>query len=409
MVYGLFYVGLIVVFDLICVSCDIVRKVGYIEGQMKQLCWGQVDFFIVMDVMEVVCKVEVVGCCVIYMEVGQFLILVLLVVCQVLVVGLDYLLGYIVVLGFLVLCQGIVVFYWCWYGLDLDFVWVIVILGSSGVFILVFLVLFDVGDCVVLGELGYFSYCQILCVMLIQLVGIFICVEDCYQLCLQDLLQVQGLIFVLFGNFLGIVLCWDELVVLIVCVVELGMSVILDEIYYGLDYGVGFYIVLEVMDDVFVINSFLKYFSMMGWCVGWMVVLFDMICMVEWLVQNMFICLFYVSQVVVLVVLDCIFEVEVNLMVYVENCCLMLECLLQMGFICIVLFEGVFYIYVDVLDLIGDSLVFVVEIFEGVGVVVMLGLDFDLYCGVGMLCFSYVGLMVDIVEGLDCLVVFMVV
>lgn len=100
-------------------------------------------------------------------------------------------------------------------------------------------------------------------------------------------------------------------------------------------------------------------------------------------------------------------EFEVNMVVYCENWCLMLEGLLKVGFIKFVLFDGVFYVYVDVSDFIDDSCVFVVEVLEKVKVVVISGLDFDWECGYGMLCFFYVCFSVDIVEGLVWFEIFM--
>ncbi|HRM74541.1 MAG TPA: aminotransferase class I/II-fold pyridoxal phosphate-dependent enzyme, partial [Paracoccus sp. (in: a-proteobacteria)] len=93
---------------------------------------------------------------------------------------------------------------------------------------------------------------------------------------------------------------------------ELGISVISDEIYHGLDYGAGFHSALEVSDDVVVINSFSKYFSMTGWRVGWMVVPEPMIRTVERIAQNMFICPPHASQVAALAALDCVDEAEAN-------------------------------------------------------------------------------------------------
>lgn len=105
--------------------------------------------------------------------------------------------------------------------------------------------------------------------------------------------------------------------------------------------------------------------------------------------------------------MDCDEELQVNIVVYVENCCLMLVELFKVGFECFVLLDGVFYVYVDVLEFIEDSCVFVFEILDQVGVVVMLGFDFDFKEGYKWLWFLYVCSIDDICEGLICLVIFM--
>ncbi|MTH63677.1 pyridoxal phosphate-dependent aminotransferase [Paracoccus shanxieyensis] len=376
---------------------------------MKQSRRGQVDPFIVMDVMEAARKAEAAGRRVIHMEVGQPSTPAPLAARQALAAGLDHPLGYTVALGLPALRQGIAALYRRWYGLDLDPARVIVTSGSSGAFILAFSALFDAGDRVALGEPGYPSYRQILRAMSIQPVGIPTRAEDRYQPRPQDLPQAQGLILASPGNPSGTVLRRDELAALTARAAELGMSVISDEIYHGLDYGAGFHTALEVTDDVFVINSFSKYFSMTGWRVGWMVVPPDMIRTVERLAQNMFICPPHASQVAALAALDCIPEAEANLTVYAENRRLMLERLPQMGFTRIAPPEGAFYIYADVSDLTGDSLAFAAEILEGAGVAVTPGLDFDPHRGAGTLRFSYAGSTADIAEGLDRLAAFMAV
>ena len=64
---------------------------------------------------------------------------------------------------------------------------------------------------------------------------------------------------------------------------------IVDESYHGLTYGFDAQSVLEFADDVFVNNSFSKYFCMTGWRLGWMIVPEDYVSSVEKLAQNLYI------------------------------------------------------------------------------------------------------------------------
>ncbi|QFQ87115.1 aminotransferase class I/II-fold pyridoxal phosphate-dependent enzyme [Paracoccus kondratievae] len=375
---------------------------------MRQSRRGQVDPFIVMDVMEAARKAEAKGRHIIHMEVGQPSTPAPEGARRALAAALDRPLGYTVALGLPELRQGIAALYQRWYGIDLDPARVVVTPGSSGAFILAFSALFDAGDRVALGEPGYPSYRQILRAMSLTPVGIQTRVDDRYQPRPQDLpADAQGLILASPGNPSGTVLRREELAGLTAKAAELGMNVISDEIYHGLDYGAGFHSALEVTDDVFVINSFSKYFSMTGWRVGWMVVPEDMIRTVERIAQNMFICPPHASQVAALAALDCVDEAEANLAVYAGNRRLMLERLPRIGFDRIAPPEGAFYIYADVSELTGNSLNFAAEILEKAGVAVTPGLDFDPHRGAQTLRFSYAASTAEIAEGLDRLAAFM--
>ncbi|WP_449043398.1 pyridoxal phosphate-dependent aminotransferase [Paracoccus versutus] len=375
---------------------------------MRQSRRGQVDPFIVMDVMEAARKAEAQGRRIIHMEVGQPSTPAPQGARRALAAALDRPLGYTVALGLPELRQGIAGLYKRWYGLDLDPARVVVTPGSSGAFILAFSALFDAGARVALGEPGYPSYRQILRAMSLQPVGIPTRAEDRYQPRPGDLpADAQGLILASPGNPSGTVLRREELAGLTARAAELGMNVISDEIYHGLDYGAGFHSALEVTDEVFVINSFSKYFSMTGWRVGWMVVPDGMIRTVERIAQNMFICPSHASQVAALAALDCVDEAEANLAVYAENRRLMLERLPKIGFSRIAPPEGAFYIYADVSELTTDSLAFAAEILERAGVAVTPGLDFDPHRGAQTLRFSYAAGAAEIAEGLDRLAAFM--
>jgi len=369
---------------------------------------GQVDPFIVMDVMEAARKAEDAGRHIIHMEVGQPSTPAPKGARRALAAALDQPLGYTVALGLPELRRGIAGLYRRWYGIELNPERVVVTPGSSGAFILAFAALFDAGDRVALGEPGYPSYRQILRAMSLQPVGIPTRAENRYQPRLQDLpSDVQGLILASPGNPSGTVLRREELAALTARAAELGMNVISDEIYHGLDYGAGFHSALEVTDEVFVINSFSKYFSMTGWRVGWMVVPETMIRTVERIAQNMFICPPHASQVAALAALDCVEEADANLAIYAENRRLMLERLPGIGFDRIAPPEGAFYIYADVSELTDNSLNFAAEILEKAGVAVTPGLDFDPLRGARTLRFSYARSTADIAEGLDRLAGFM--
>ncbi|WP_022707401.1 pyridoxal phosphate-dependent aminotransferase [Paracoccus zeaxanthinifaciens] len=374
---------------------------------MRKSDRGQVDPFIVMDVMADAARAEAAGRHIIHMEVGQPGTPAPEGARRALADALDAPLGYTVALGLPELRQGIADLYRRWYGIDLDPARVVVTAGSSGAFVLAFSALFEAGDKVAMGFPGYPSYRQILRAMSLDPVGIPTRPEDRFQPRPEDLPDAQGLIVASPGNPSGTVLTVPELQALSDATKARGMTLISDEIYHGLSYGDRCHSALEVTDDVIVINSFSKYFSMTGWRVGWMVVPPDMVRTFERLAQNMFICPPHASQIAALAALDCIPEAEANLAVYARNRSLMLEGLPKAGFDRIAPPEGAFYVYADVSHLTDNSLDLAREILDGAGVAVTPGLDFDPERGGQWLRFSYARATEDIAEGLRRLTDFM--
>jgi aspartate/methionine/tyrosine aminotransferase len=364
---------------------------------------SDVDPFIVMDVMEAARAAEAAGRHIIHMEVGQpgtpapagaraALAAAM---------GQDAL-GYTVALGLPALRTRIARLYREGHGIDLDPERVIVTAGSSGAFLLAFTALFDAGDRVALGDPGYPSYRQILKALSLTPVGIPARRENRLQPAPEDLPHdIAGLIVASPANPTGTMLDRAALAALIEAAQARGAAFISDEIYHGIEYDRKAVSALEITDDVYVINSFSKYFSMTGWRIGWMVVPEAHVRTVERLAQNMFICPPHASQVAALAAMDCADELQANLAVYTENRRLMLEGLPKAGITTFAPPDGAFYVYADVSDLTDDSLAFARRILDEAGVAVTPGLDFDPVRGRHTLRFSYARATADIAEGLD--------
>ena len=311
-------------------------------------------------------------------------------------------LGYTVSLGLPALRAGIAALYGRWYGVDLDPGRVVVTAGSSGAFLLAFTALFDAGDRVGLGEPGYPSYRQILKALSLVPVGVQARAENRLQPVPADFagLDLQGLVVASPGNPTGTMLSREALGDLMGFARDRGLRLVSDEIYHGLHHGARAVSALELGDDVYVVNSFSKYFSMTGWRVGWMVVPQDHVRTVERLAQNLFICAPHAAQVMALAALDCTEELEANRATYASNRSLMLEGLPKAGFTRFAPPDGAFYIYADVGELTGNAREFAAELLREAGVAVTPGLDFDPIRGARTLRFSYAGATADIVEGL---------
>ena len=377
---------------------------------MRRSGRGQVDPFIVMDVVEAARAAEQAGRHIIHMEVGQPFSPAPAAARAALATAMEQSsLGYTTSLGIPALRTGIADLYQRWYGVDLDPARVVVTAGSSGAFLLAFTALFDAGDRVGIGEPGYPSYRQILKALSLVPVGIPARDANRLQPVPADLagLNLHGLIVASPGNPSGTMLSRDALAGLVNHAAAHQISFVSDEIYHGLHYGDRAVSALEITDDAYVINSFSKYFSMTGWRVGWMVVPQDHIRTVERLAQNMFICAPHAAQVVALAALDCVDELEGNRVIYAANRALMLDGLPKAGFDRIAPPDGAFYIYADVSALTDDSVSFAAELLRETGVALTPGLDFDPVRGGRTLRFSYARATADIVEGLQRLQAYM--
>ena len=202
--------------------------------------------------------------------------------------------------------------------------------------------------------------------------------DDRYQPVPRDLGDgLAGVLVASPANPTGTMLARSELAALIERAAERGIAFISDEIYHGIQYGARAVSALEISDDVYVINSFSKYFSMTGWRIGWMVVPQAHVRRIERLVQNFFICAPHASQVAALAALDATAELDANLAVYRANRALMLEGLPRAGFSRIAPPDGAFYIYADVAEMTNDSRELCARILREAGVAVTPGLDFD--------------------------------
>ena len=371
---------------------------------------SDVDPFIVMDVMEAARAAEDAGRHIIHMEVGQPGTGAPQAAIRALGAAMaDGPLGYTVALGLPALRARIAQLYADWYNIDLNPERVVVTAGASGAFILAFNALFDSGDRVGIGAPGYPSYRQILSGLGLRPVDIETSDANRFQPAAADLSgrDLAGLLVASPANPTGTMLDHAAMSALIGATHEIGASFVSDEIYHGVEYEAKSVSALNVSDDVYVINSFSKYFSMTGWRIGWMVVPQDHVRVVERLAQNMFICASHASQVAALAAMDAHDELQGNMDVYRANRALMLDGLPKAGFDKIAPPDGAFYVYADVSAYTDDSRAFAAEILEQAGVAVTPGLDFDPQRGHHTLRFSYARSTADIAEGLARLTKFM--
>ena len=159
---------------------------------------------------------------------------------------------------------------------------------------------------------------------------------------------------------------------------ERGGVLIADEIYQGLVYDGPAETVLAVADDVWVVNSFSKYFQMTGWRVGWLVVPDGYTRDIEKVAQNLYISAPTPAQHAALAALsdEGIAVVEQRRAELGARRDALLEELPKIGFAVRARPAGAFYIYCDVSAFTDDSFAFSEWLLEETGVALTPGRDF---------------------------------
>lgn len=156
-------------------------------------------------------------------------------------------------------------------------------------------------------------------------------------------------------------------------------TLIVDEIYQGITRDAAYPSVLSLdLGDIYVLNSFSKFFGMTGWRLGWLVVPEAAIAPLTALAQNLFICPSAPAQHAALAALqpDCMKIHRQRVEAFTERCRCLHDGLLACGFSVPVYPQGAFYLYVDVSHTGMDSQTFCARLLEDYFVACTPGVDF---------------------------------
>ncbi|WP_417821131.1 pyridoxal phosphate-dependent aminotransferase [Terasakiella sp.] len=373
---------------------------------------GSVAPFIVMDVMRAANEREAQGGDVIHLEVGQPSTSAPRGVLEATQKALmSDKVGYTEALGIPALRERIAQYYKEYYDVSLDARRVVVTTGSSTGFLLAFLSAFEQGDKVGLTAPGYPAYRNILKALGFEAIEIPVGPDTHFQPTPQMLdelgVELDGLIVASPGNPTGSMLSREDLQGLCRYCDAKGIRFISDEIYHGITYDHRADTAIEFSEDVILINSFSKYFSMTGWRLGWMVVPDNMVRAIECLAQNLFISAPTLSQFGGVAAFDCREELDANVAHYARNREMLLNELPLAGFDKLAPSDGAFYIYADVAHLTNDAQEFCKTILAKTGVATTPGVDFDCARGNHFMRFSYAGSFEHMVEAAKRLKVFL--
>jgi aspartate/methionine/tyrosine aminotransferase len=295
----------------------------------------------------------------------------------------DHRMYYTSALGLACLREAISGFYRTRYGVEVPASRVIVTAGSSAALLLAFGVLLDEGDEVLLADPGY--PCNRHFVRTLGAVprGIAVGPESRYQLNAELARRHWGpktrmAMVASPANPTGTLVTPAETADLASFTREKGGTLLMDEIYHGLTYGVDARTAAEQGEDVWVVNSFSKYFQMTGWRLGWLVAPQAMVRKVETLAQNLFISPSAVAQHAALACFspETLAITEARRAELDERRRYLVPALESLGFKVPVVPQGAFYIYADCSALAADSFAFARRILADAHVAVTPGKDF---------------------------------
>ncbi|GMQ92499.1 MAG: pyridoxal phosphate-dependent aminotransferase [Gammaproteobacteria bacterium] len=268
--------------------------------------------------------------------------------------------------------------------------------GASGALQLVFAALLNAGDKVLMTDPGYPCNRNFVTLYGGAPVAIPVQADTAYQLTADSIKQhwdndVRAVLLASPSNPTGTVIADDELGRIVETVAGLGGVLIVDEIYHGLIYGGDAGSVLKHSNNVFVVNSFSKYYGMTGWRLGWLVTPPAYLPDIEKLAQNMFIASSTIAQHAALAVFESevIQELEQRRDTFQQRRDYLLPALRELGFEIPIKPQGAFYLYADCQAFSKDSFAFVIQLLEQTGVAITPGRDFGVYQSETHVRFSY--------------------
>jgi aspartate/methionine/tyrosine aminotransferase len=156
-------------------------------------------------------------------------------------------------------------------------------------------------------------------------------------------------------------------------------------------------------DDIFVINSFSKFYGMTGWRLGWLVAPEAYGDAVTRLCQNLFISAPTISQHAALAAFEpaTLTELEQRRLAFQQRRDFLVPALRQLGFQIPLQPAGAFYVYADVSGLTDDSQGFADQLLEQIGVAITPGRDFGDYRQREHLRFSYAAPLARLQEAVE--------
>lgn len=308
--------------------------------------------------------------------------------------------------GLQVLRERIAEFYRVRYSVDIDPQRVIVTPGASAALQLILAAVVNPGEQVLMADPGYPCNRNFVYLLNGQPLGIPVTAASNYQPTPQQVRddwteQVAALLVASPSNPTGTLLGEQILREYYAIAAARGGCLIVDEIYHGLIYGEPASTALAVSDDIFVVNSFSKYFGMTGWRLGWLIAPQAYVADMDKLAQNLFLAAPTIAQHAALKAFD---EENINILEtrrheFQQRRDFLLPALRDIGFDIPVIPEGAFYLYANCSRFTDDSFSFTAQLLEDAGVAITPGIDFGVNQPETHVRFAYTTSLENLQEG----------
>src|SRR5262245_13084253 len=265
------------------------KRAGKLAGRMRDIAP-----FHVMALLARARELEAQGRAIIHMEIGEPDFATPLPVCEAAARVLQQgELFYTQSTGLPELKRALAGFYEARHGVKLPPERIVITTGASAALMLACATLVDPGDEVLIADPGYPCNRHFVRLMEGSPLPVAVGAATDYQLTtsLLDLNWTDRTIGALVAspsNPTGTLSSTEKLAAMADVCRARGGTLIVDEIYHGLIYEGEYTTALALSDEVFVINSFSKYFNMTGWRLGWLVVPEQYIPEVDKLAQNIY-------------------------------------------------------------------------------------------------------------------------
>ena len=305
-------------------------------------------------------------------------------------------LHYTPALGLPALRARIAAYYSTHYGVAVNADRVVVTPGASGALLLALGALTNPADAVMVADPGYPCNRHFARFIEAQTLAVPVDASSGFQLT-PALVErywtpaVKAVLLASPSNPTGTVIPDDDVRAIAALCAAHGAHLIVDEIYHSLIYEGEYQTALAHSDQVFVVNSFSKYFQMTGWRLGWLVAPDWAIAALDRLAQNLFLAASTPAQYAALAAFepDCMAILETRKAELKGRRDYLADALIKLGFGLPVMPQGAFYLYADCSRFSDDSFEFARTLLEETGVAITPGLDFGSYQPERFLRFAY--------------------
>jgi len=286
-------------------------------------------------------------------------------------------------LGLPALREAVSHFYTTQYGLDVPARRIAITPGASGALQLILNALINPGDEVLMADPGYPCNRNFVSLNGGETILAPVDASSDYQLTAQHLTEhwnskCVACLLASPSNPTGTLVSETSLQAMFDLVQAKQGSLIVDELYHGLTYDEKPKSALAISDEIFVVNSFSKFFGMTGWRVGWMVVPENYIDAMDRLAQNIYLAASTPAQYAALAAFS---EASQTILLqrrdeFKSRRDYLMKALRELGFDIPVMPQGAFYLYANCEKFTDDSEAFAKQLLEEAGVAITPGIDF---------------------------------